>query len=368
MHEGPVSGGPKAGLRFEISRYEQRDREALLEFRRDHYGAEAVQADPAYVDWQFRDAPGIGEEGAPLIVAKSEGRIVGTIGKIRTLLYVRGKPAPAAWAIDFAVQKDLRRGGIGEAISAVSRQYGGTGLSLEGTPPSRGIAKRLAYGMIAEVPLFVRAIDPAAWLRSHNVPAPLAWFTRAALPVLAALDSVALRSARTQALELVETPAFDDRADALFAALSRRYPVLCRRDRGWLEWRFERYPRRGRYRLYWLLRAGEVAGYAVLRPGTHHGLPAGVLVDYLCAPELIRALLGLCIPRLREMGAALATCVHLNALGGGAFRSLGFLRRSSGWQFLVRPEPAALAPAILDARNWFLTGADSNVDRERDPL
>jgi hypothetical protein len=350
-----------------MSRYEARDREALLAFRREHYGTGAAQADPAYVDWQFRDAPQIAERGPPLVVARREGRIIGALGTIRTFLHLQGRALRASWVIDFAVAREFRRAGIGEALGAVSREEGGTRMIIEAADPARGIAARAHYDPVCEVPLLIRPIDPARWLRSRRVPGALAWISGAALPLLAALDARTLKAASALGVELVETRAFDERADALFASLSLRYPLLCRRDRAWLEWRFERYPQPGRYRLHWLMRRGEAVGYAVLRPGTHHGAPSGVLVDYLCPPELIPALLGLAIERFRAAGAAVASCLHLNPFAAGAFRSLGFLRRSSGWRFLARAEAGVDAGSIGDEKRWFVTAGDTNVDRDRGP-
>jgi len=349
-----------------VSRYLQSDRAALLAFRREHYAAGAVQAEPAYVDWQFRDAPGIADLGAPLHVAWMEGRIIGTNATIRTSLHVEGRSLPAAWGIDFAVRKDLRRRGIGEALSAASRAEPSVRLVIEDSAAARGILLRAGYRVIGDVPLFVRPLDPARWLQ-HSVPAAVARVLGAALPALAALEALALRSARRQRMELVETSAFDERADQLFANLSRRYPVLCRRDRRWLEWRFERYPQAGRYHLCWLMRDGAAVGYAVLRAATHRGAPSGVLVDHLCAPEHLRTLLGLCLARFRKAGAAVATCLQLHPSAAGAFRAAGFVRRRSGWQLLVRAHPAIETPSIFDPANWFLTGGDANVDRRSGP-
>ena len=363
MRDGPSSGG--AVPEVQMSRYEPRDREALLAFRREHYGQSAAQADPAYVDWQFRDAPQIAERGSPLVVARREEKIIGAQGTIRTFLHLEGRALRASWVIDFAVAREFRRAGIGEALGALSREEGGIRMIIEAADPARGIAARAHYDPVCEVPLLIRPIDPARWLRSRGVPGALAWVSGATLPLLAALDARALKTARSMGVELVETRAFDERADGLFASLSLRYPLICRRDRAWLEWRFERYPQPGRYRLHWLLRGGEVAGYAVLRPGTHHGAPSGVLVDYLCPPELIPALLGLVIERFRAAGVAVASCMHLNPFAAGAFRSLGFLRRSSGWRFLVRAGSDADASRLQDEKRWFLTAGDSNVDRDR---
>lgn len=356
------------GQEIVVSRYERSDRPALIAFRREHYGEGSAQADPAYVDWQFHEAPGIPGEGAPLHVAWKDGRIVGTMGTIRTALHIQGRAAPAAWVVDFAVRRDLRRSGIGEALSVASRRDAGIRLVIDATPATRGIISRTGYQRIGDVPLFVRPLDLRLCSRTFGLPPPLAWLSAAASPAFAALDARALRFARREGLELVEIAAFDGRADVLFAALSQRYPVLCRRDRGWLEWRFQRYPRAGRYRQYWLARGGEMAGYAILRGGMHHGLPAGILVDYLSPPELLPALLGLCIERFRAAGAAVVRCLQLNALAGRAFGKLGFFRRWSGWQLMARPESPATGELFLDPGSWFLTAGDSNVDRERDPI
>ena len=349
-----------------ISRYEDRDRPALLEFRQDHYGRGTERADPAYVDWQFRQAPQAGALGAPLHVARQGGRIVGALGMVRTSLVVDGQPWPAVWVLDFAGRKELRRSGIGEALGRASRAERATRLVMEAATPTRGILRRAEYHALGDVPLFVRPIDPATLLRARGVPSALASLSSAVLPPLAALDALALRAARREQVELVETAAFDERADSLFAALSHVYPVLCRRDRAWLEWRFQRYPEEGRYRLHWLFRKAEAVGYAVLRSGTHHGARSGVLVDYLCRPGLVPALLTRCLERFRASGAAVACCLHLNPFAAAAFRALGFFRRSSGWPFLIRPESDAVPAAVRDPRKWFLTAGDANVDRDRE--
>ena len=362
-------GNPRLpDLGVEILRYREPDRAALLAFRREHYGAGSAQADGAYVDWQFRDAPGVAATGAPLHVAWKEGRIVGTIGTIRTSLHVAGRVVPACWVVDFAVSRELRRGGIGEALSAASRADGRTRLVIDATPATQGIIARAGHHGFGDVPLFVRPIDPRRLSRSHRLPRPLAVLAGATRPAFAALDAAALRSARSQRVELVETAALDERADALFAALAGRHPVICRRDRAWLEWRFQRYPRKGRYRLHWLMKGGEAAGYAVLREGVHRDLAAGVLADYLSPPELVPALLALAIERFRAAGAAVVTCLNLNPRAAGAFFRLGFFRRRSGWSFAARPESPSIGAAFFDRRSWFITAADSNVDREREAV
>jgi len=350
-----------------ISRYEETDRAALIEFRRHHYGAGAPQADPAYVDWQFRDAPGVRERGAPLWIARKDGSLVGTIARIRTSVRIGEEEVPAAWAVDFAVRADLRKSGIGEALAVVSRREPAVRLVMESATATQGITARTGYRLVCDVPLFVRPLQPARWLQTHRVPRALALLSSPLLPLLAALDDRALRNAHKAGIELVETRSFDDRADRLVADLSPHYPVICRRDRAWLEWRFERHPLAHRYRLHWLVAHGRTVGYAVLREGAYRGAPAGVLVDYLCAPELIGPLLARCIERFREARAAVISCLHLNPAGARAFWGAGFLRRRSGWPFLAQPDGASARATrlLVDPDSWFATAGDSNVDRDR---
>jgi hypothetical protein len=356
-----------AAARFEISRYQETDRTHFLDFRRDHYGPGSVQAEPAYVDWQFRDAPGVKELGAHLWIARQGNRVVGAQGCIRTSLQSGEERIRAAWVVDFAVRGEMRDSGIGKALGAASRREPLTRLILDATAPAMHLAARADYQRVGVVPLFVRPLAPAELLRAHGAPRWLASVSRVAGRILGALGDRAISAAQDQQIELLETSAFDERADKLFADISVHYPFICRRDRAWLEWRFERYPLQRRYRLFHLMRGGEAAGYAVLRMGTHWGIPAGVIVDYLCLPEVILPLLGRCAEWFREAGAAVISCLHFNPFAAQPFRKAGFFRRKSGWPLLVRPESGRdAAHPLADSRRWFLTAGDSNVDRPCD--
>jgi GNAT superfamily N-acetyltransferase len=357
-----------AAASSEISRYQEADRSALLDFRRDHYGPGSIQADPAYVDWQFRDAPGVKELGAHLFIARQGTRVVGAQACIRTWLQSGDERIRAAWVVDFAVRAEFRDRGIGKALGAASRREPLTRLVLDATAPASHIAARADYQSVGIVPLFVRPLAPEELLRAHGAPRWLAAISHVAGRVLGALGDRARTAAEEQHIELLETSAFDERADKLFADISVHYPLVCRRDRVWLEWRFERYPVQRRYRLFHLMRDGETAGYAVLRMGTHWGIPAGVIVDYLCPPGLILPLLGRCGEWFREAGAAVISCLHLNPFAAQPFRTAGYFRRKSGWPLLIRPESASEAArsALADSHRWFLTAGDSNVDRPRD--
>jgi hypothetical protein len=116
------------------------------------------------------------------------------------------------------------------------------------------------------------------------------------------------------------------------------------------------------------MRGDTAIGYAVLRMGEHHGLRAGVLVDFLCLPQHTYALVARCLSLLQDQGAQIASCLHHNPVADRAFRALGFLRRHSMWSLMLHARNLAPAQMALvqDHRNWFITAGDSDADRPRE--
>jgi hypothetical protein len=140
--------------------------------------------------------------------------------------------------------------------------------------------------------------------------------------------------------------------------------VLVRRDRAYLNWRFADDPLH-RYRLFEVRRDAAPIGIAVLRVGEWGGLPAGLLVDWLCGPRDAEPLLAACLDVLRRSRVAAVYCLHANPVSTAMLLRLGFVRRSSGFRFLVCG--GAESDLVRDRRNWFVTLGDSNVDRPRPP-
>ena len=149
-------------------------------------------------------------------------------------------------------------------------------------------------------------------------------------------------------------------------SVSHHYGVLVRRDRAYLDWRFDGVFVR-RYRRFYLVRKGAPIGYAVLRDGQRRGLATGEIIDYLCSPRWLSALLASCVRQLARAGAKAVYCLSQNARGGLAFAANGFLRRDSSWPLFVHTSNLAPRAASLlsDRHNWFISRGDSNLDRPR---
>jgi hypothetical protein len=210
--------------------------------------------------------------------------------------------------------------------------------------------------------MYVRILDAALSferrrVRGRGVLAPLATC------VHRAVDGRAARLLRTDPIGLAEVQRFSAAADEVWSTSASHYPVLVRRDRAYLNWRFADDPFH-RYRLFEVRRVADAVGIAVLRVGEWGGVPAGFVVDYLCAPRDAEPLFAACLDFFRAAGVAAVYCLHANPVSTGMLRRLGFLRRDSGLRLLVRAESGGV---VRDGSGWFVTFGDSNVDRPRPP-
>jgi GNAT superfamily N-acetyltransferase len=348
---------------FELAapaRYQPAQREALLAFLQRAYGSSSLFAQESYVRWLYEEG-----QGSALYLQWIDGRVVGQLGSQRCLLSVGGKDVLAHWAVNFFVDPELQHAGIGAALANFRKLDTPISLSIEVTPFAVKTAKRVGSVSAGAVPIFARALTGRAISRRFG-----SWtrpFALLAMPGLAALDWFAERTLRAEKVELHPVPAFDERADKLWADNRGRYPVVSDRSAAALNWRFAKYPVPGRYKLFYVLRAGAAIGYVVLRTELRDGLLDGVVVDFFCAPEATYTVLAAAAGRLRAEGAGAIFCLVCLPGQASPFRRLGFVRRPGAWPLYVRTtgvEPV-LEGQLRQLSNWFLTSAESDIDRPR---
>jgi hypothetical protein len=355
-------------LHYSVLPYQRCHRDALLLFRAAHYGPGTLRNDPDYVDWLFEDQFQ-SQPGRPALFISKDGQsVVGTQGLLHVTLKAGDRNIPTAWVFDYAVRKDLQRNsGIGSAIALASREGMKVRLATDISNAAVAIALKFGWQYVCDIPLWVRPLD----LRTH-AKATIPWLTTSGLAAvgqvgLDALLSKGLRSARRHHVELVPTDVFDERADRVWSFASIDYPVICRRDSSYLQWRFDRFPGARACSRFWVTDETGVIGYVVLRIGEHKGLRSAFIVDYLCRSAVVPDLLARVLDVSRSAGATVAYCSHQRPFASMVFRPLGFVRRRSGWTFMnsVTDMPADTVGLLSDPARWFITAGDSNLDHLR---
>jgi len=299
--------------------------------------------------WKFRENPG-GEEHIYLAVTKS-GRIVGQYAGLPVLMNWDGETLRFAQVVDAMVDPEFRAGlkkpGMFVKLAApFIEAYRGLHKSVGafGFPPLHHlrIGRLLHYIERHRVEQLVRPLDASATNGSDHAPSAH-WIVE-------------------------EIPAFDARADRLWARCRPELPVVVIRDARYLNWRYAQHPE-VRYRLLVVRRrlSEEWAGLAVLRLGIGQfgvGEATACLMDWLVP-----------IDTWWPAVLLLEHCEALAKKAGMVDVQSWFRPGSAHWQRFIehgfRPEPTPVyfvaGQAVSDIRldwgcdRWYYTMGDADL-------
>jgi len=344
------------------------EREGIVRFAwtdlsslRDAVGASI--GDDRYIAWQYDRNPLAVADRRTLFVHLRDGRVEGQVGARLVRLKAGSSEIAAHWITNLVVSPGSQKRGIGTALHRACAGETGIGLALDVSAAGERVLFREGAVSVAMVPMYIRVLSASVLFEKRRVKGRTI-FAPFVSRGLGALDGRAARLLRADPIRLVEVERFGASADEVWRDCARHYPVLVRRDRAYLNWRFADDPVH-RYRLFEVRRGAYPVGIAVLRVGAWGGIPAGFVVDYLCAPADAEPLFAACLQIFRDAGVAAVYCLHKNPVSTGMLRRLGFLRRDSGLRLLVCGEDGR--GLVTDGSGWFVTLGDSNVDRPRPP-
>jgi GNAT superfamily N-acetyltransferase len=371
MGETPMSANTDAAAVDErapsLSRCRLDELDDLLRFRRAVHGEQSTFADESYLRWMYLGHPAADPAALSCWTCRSpDGHVIGQIGGYPVGLRIGDEHARAFWTLDGAVEPGHRGRGIFGRLLQPAAVERAVAMVTESSPSATKAMLRAGWIDLGTLPIFIRPLRIGSMLQTRGRSALGETVGLAADLALWSADRLARVACAIASLDLEEISRFDGRADAIWEKASRSYRVICSRDSATLNWRFVDFPK-SRYRSFYLRRHGEAIGYVVLSLGSRGRDPAGIIVDFLCEPPWIPGLLALCLQFFRAERMSTVCCLHRNPVSTAAFAALGFARRDTGWPFLAKPRSVSAAGLALvrDPGNWFLTGADSDLDRPR---
>jgi GNAT superfamily N-acetyltransferase len=351
-----------------IARYEPGDRPDLEAFQREYFGADSIQLDRNHTRWLLEEPPEQDPEGVQLWVCRRNGGIVGQQAGIPFALKAGDGTYRASWAIDLMVAKEWRLRGVGPTLSDTHAAASDVSVSLGMTDAAYKSYKRAGWIDLGSLPTYLRVIDPMRCLRVSPYDGALArGAATLGRPALTATSVAYHVAARVMGARLVEISAFDHRADELWEAAAPQYAVIARRNRAFLNWRFDCIPSAGRLRRFHVMKRGRPMGYAVLRVDRWRGEQVAVVVDYLARPGWLVPTFALIVEQARRERMSALLCRTLNIQAMGPLSMMGFLCLRNGLRaptrMMVRtaPDRQDLVPLVGDPRKWFVTTADSDI-------
>lgn len=326
--------------------------------------------------WEFEGPPAI-QRFANLVVERDK-RLVAHLGRLSVRLAVGDALVPAVYMSDLMADPTgaglsvlqlvkhclkevpvvLQFGGQPAAIQIYERlgmrhlPLGETLLRVE--RPSTAL-RTIAERRLAERPGLLRRLP--RWLfgavGSALTPACAIFYRwRARLP------------ARTYGIATISD--FDDRFDDLWAAMRRHCPVMCARDRAFLDWRYRQAPT-GKYVVLALTGDdGSLAAASVLTQTKIGPAVCGRIMECLYRDEdALAALINASIATLRSRGVDLITSVGLSLRARQLLRRVGF-RPFRDRPYMLRSNLGPENEDLLgDPARWYVSSGDGDEDFDR---
>jgi len=348
-----------------ITRYDPADRAALRDFQVEYFGPHSRQCDDRYFEWLFQKNP-YQDPGRPTLwLCKRDGIVLGQQASIPCLLKVGDVELTAGWGIDLMVRSEWRLKGVAPALSTAYEESAEVLLGAAMSDAAHRAFLRRGWTDRGLLPYLVRPLDPEACAQTSHAPRILTRLT----PEFAARGSASAAGAILGGLtgtSLEPITTFDERVDAVWAAASRDYRALVKRDFQFLHWRFDQIPGETTYQRHYLKRRGQVVGYAVTRLEQWRGSTVARLVDYLVPRASLRVLFALVIREMNSQGVAVVFVEQLNQGAERVLRSLGCFRARAATRFIfnVRGSASPVRNVLNNTESWFINLADSDLDHE----
>jgi hypothetical protein len=338
------------------------DLTALLEFRHRMYGVQSIFSDPDYVKWLYCECSYLPPPTLRLYI--QDQQILGHQGVMPIHLRVNGASHLARWNCELMIHPAYRMRGYGNILNEFGNDDYACSLGLEVSDNATQAMQRSGWKLLGGADWNIRLLRPQKYLQKRF---NRLWLTSigAALEFPLRLFDKSIALFGDSRINWIPIEAFDGRVETLFSEVSQHYANIIERTASKLNWRFSKFPHRGRYFMFYMLRESKVIGYVVFRLGFKNNMRVGYLVDYLTAPEHLGQLFVFSINHMRQRGAAALYCLTINKKADPIFKRLGFHKRDSGWRFMAKCNLPELADTVYKMDKWFITAGDPNVDRPR---
>jgi GNAT superfamily N-acetyltransferase len=318
--------------------------------------------------WQYLQNP---SGFAMSVVAEIDGRIVGQYAAVLHRFRFFDREIISYHIVDVMVDPELRRLGISSRTANFAFDFFGPGVTIgHGFPTllhyTFGIRK-LGYEKICFFPKYCRPLTTTSLFKNLvrnrrlvRLTAPFGYIPYA----LCTIGSKSFRRPRN--LDIVPVERFDERADRFWKRAASTAPIICIRDRAFLEWRFLSRPGSS-YSVFGAMRGNDLVGYIALSMDERPYKRLGIIEDLLVVGDepdrhlIMDALIEKGVSFLGGQGAEQVNTFMLHRSYRQRLKRMGFFRFPSDYVIVARSfKPDITREHLCVPDNWFLSIADTD--------
>lgn len=296
-------------------------------------------------EWRKTAPPEWGPETA--VVARIDGRIVGSVGIMKEPLILDGRKIEACWQQDSLVSRAARGKGVGRALVEAAAE-GWQLLMAKGTSRAMyALRKAAGFVDVKRSGILVHVLRPS----SSPSRGPKNFGEMTGWVLARVLGTVYPAGAK-----LSEVPELNDSLELMTAYPGEESCLRPVKDRNYLKWRYFECP----VRRYTVLADGGVHPPSVIVLSTsREGSEDWWITDMLCPWRSRRTAYGLicgALAYLRARGARRLFVFSTLPAARRRFLLTGFVPTFATPQFTMRPASPALLPSQLHADFWHGDG------------
>ncbi len=331
----------------------------VLAFLKNAYADNPRHSDPVYWDWHFADSPHIEPDKLPIWLAKSGDRIAGQLATLPVELNIQGRQVRALWVLDWIVDPDFRRRGIGKKLAMAAENFSpyllGVNTDQQHAP---ALLKGLGWVVVSNIPRFHKILFPGESLPELSRFGPLRKIANLAFAPFR-------RTSGSSEGELRILDRFDRSFDDLWARSKHQWDCSTSRNSTVLFWQFRQQPGK-QFEILGYFEKQELLGYAVLffRKKNANGAITKAAISDICyspaeAQKTVDALINGSLKLAIERKAGGLVTDAIDPLLQSRLRHFGFWKINSPLQLMAKaPEQREI---VYDVNNWFLTRGDSDI-------
>jgi len=319
------------GSKIILRRYREGDEFSIVKLLRTVWPDVDKWRDTRFWRWRYERNP----SGSPIVwVAESAGKIVGHRAIIPVYMKIGSVEALVGLVADSCVHPSFRRQGIYRSLVSLAQEESvkrGMQLTYGIYIPSH-LASYKGYEKRGAICPMVSLVKLLSWRRLGKI--------FLGTPLFASPN---LGNCEKSALHVFQISQFNERFNSLWRRLSPHFPIIVKRDKEYLQWRYFEIPSKD-YVVYVAEDKSEILGFCVLKEriisakdfSKDHFLFSrfmkkpvreGLIIDVFGFPKAVKSLLAKAEEHFKEKGVDIIHC-RLSEKNPylGVFAKLGYRR------------------------------------------